>query len=148
MLGALDYGVPHGVWKSMVCIAHLLFLRASHFVSSVNGCLVKGNTMGVTKLYHHSHASNRESIIQNGLLTKYDQTNELGQPGVVGAIYLTTAPKTQQWIDCWAVDVTGLELTLDNTQPDRPEFPHEVWYMCFEDIPPNRLRLYRQAASY
>ena len=90
-------------------------------------------------LYHHSNRNNRQSILQHGLQTKYDQTVDLNEPGVIGGIYLSNKPEYGPRIDVWAVHVCGLPVEEDWTSV--PEDPQENWYVCYQEIPPNRMNL-------
>ena len=92
-----------------------------------------------TVLYHNSRKENRQSILQNGLKTEYDQTMELGQEGVSGSIYLSNKPTPSRNSDTWEVNTQGLEVEEDWTT--QPEDEDEMWYVTYQDIPPNRLKL-------
>ena len=90
-------------------------------------------------LYHHSHPNNRQSILQHGLQGKYDQTVDLKEPGVVGGIFLSSKPNHSTRSDVWEVDVRGLHVEEDWS--GQPEDPQENWYVVYQDIPPNRIKL-------
>lgn len=89
-------------------------------------------------LYHHSLPHHRQSILQFGLQGKYDQTVDLTDPDVVGGIFLTNKPK-QSKSDVWEVNVQGLPVEEDWS--GQPEASDETWYVVYQDIPPNRIKL-------
>lgn len=90
-------------------------------------------------LYHHSHPNNRRSILQHGLQGEYDQTVDLKEPGVVGGTFLSNKPDHSRMRDVWEVDVRGLPVEGDWS--GQPEDESENWYVVYQDIPPNRIKL-------
>lgn len=93
-------------------------------------------------MYHMSPVANRQSILQFGLQGKYDQTVDLSEPGVVGGVFLSTHPNPSLNTDVWQVDVRGLPLEEDWSTTVPAESPEdERWYVVYQDIPPNRIRL-------
>lgn len=92
-----------------------------------------------TVLYHHSNPKNRQSILQRGLKGEYDQTVDLKEPGVVGGIFLSNKPNYSTRSDVWEVDVRGLP--VEDDWSGQPEDPDENWYVVYQDIPPNRIKL-------
>lgn len=90
-------------------------------------------------LYHHSRPSQRQSILQHGLQTKFDQTVDLTQSGVTGGIYLSDKSNLTTRSDVWQVDVRGLPVEDDWTST--PEDSDENWYIVYQDIPPARIKL-------
>jgi len=89
-------------------------------------------------LYHHADPGNRESISKEGLQTKYARTVDVDDPMVTGEIYLSDKPRFGS-SDVWAVNVQGLPIEEDQTTA--PEDEDENWYVIYQDIPRNRLRL-------
>jgi hypothetical protein len=90
-------------------------------------------------LYHHSHQNNRQSILQHGLQGKYDQTVDLKEPGVVGGVFLSSKPDHSTKSDVWEVDVRGLHVEEDWSGQSEDEQVN--WYVVYQDIPPNRIKL-------
>jgi hypothetical protein len=87
-------------------------------------------------LYHHSNPANRQSILNNGLQTKYDQT---GDENSIKGIYLTDKPSYTK--DTWEVNVKGLEV-----EEDYSGYSHEIekygnWYVVYQNIEPERVKL-------
>ena len=106
-------------------------------------CNNKPEAMEVPSImYHMSPVSNRQSILQHGLQGKYDQTVDMSQPGVTGGIFLSTHPNPTTNSDVWQVDVRGLPLEEDWSTSVPDEAPEdERWYVVYQDIPPNRIKL-------
>lgn len=79
-------------------------------------------------LYHASPRSNRESILQQGLLTSLDRTG-------YGAVFLTDKrrPSDDQF-DIWLVECPGLEIEPDDVA-GQDEAEYGRWWMSFENIP-------------
>ena len=108
----------------------------------VNGSEQLMENMNPSIMYHMSPVANRQSILQHGLQGKYDQTVDMSQPGVTGGIFLSTHPNPTTNSDVWQVDVRGLPLEEDWSTSVPDEAPEdERWYVVYQDIPPNRIRL-------
>jgi hypothetical protein len=86
-------------------------------------------------LYHAADPANRNSIQQQGLLLRYSVAFQYDDEGG-GGIFLTDTPPRES--DVWEVDARGLNIEPDDTTEP---FEGETWWVCFEDIPPSRLRL-------
>lgn len=97
------------------------------------------NTELSNMLYHHSNPNNRQSILQRGLRTEYDQTMDMSQPGVVGGIYLSNKPDYTTRSDVWEIDAHNLPVEEDWTTTTTN--PEEKWYVVYQDIPPDRIKL-------
>lgn len=92
-------------------------------------------------LYHHSHPNNRQSILQHGLLKKYD-ANADPNDSMLGGIFFSNKPDFTTRSDVWEVDVRGLPVEEDPTTQVPPESSaDEAWYVVYQDIPPNRIKL-------
>jgi hypothetical protein len=84
-----------------------------------------------TLLYHSTDRRHRRSIQAKGLLLQKDRTG-------TGAVFLSdTVGPTQPNIDNWQVTVEGLAVTEDTTT----QAAQGNWFMCFDNILPNNLRL-------
>lgn len=90
-------------------------------------------------LYHHSHPSNRQSILRHGLQGKYDQTVDLEEPVAVGGVFLSDKPNHSPKRDVWVVDVR--DLPVEEDWSGQPEDENENWYVVYQDIHPDRIRL-------
>ena len=87
-------------------------------------------------LYHHSSPKNSQSILRQGLRKEFDQTSP-GSP--YGGIFLTNKPDVSSHSDVYEVDVRGLP--VEDDWSGQPEDPDEHWYIVWNDIAPNRLKL-------
>ncbi len=92
-------------------------------------------------LYHHSHSHNRQSILSNGLQTKYDQTVDLEEPGVIGGIFLSKKPDYSSKSDIWEVNISGL--VVEEDWSGQPEDLEDTWYVIYQNISPSRILLLR-----
>ena len=81
-------------------------------------------------LYHYTWPENRESILQYGLLVNKSQTE--GQE-----IYLASKLRADTNGDIWQVHARGLDLNQTLT----PDDDEDTWWVVYDDIPPDRLRL-------
>jgi RNA:NAD 2'-phosphotransferase (TPT1/KptA family)/8-oxo-dGTP pyrophosphatase MutT (NUDIX family) len=99
-------------------------------------------------MYHASHPSNRDSIVEHGLqrsqakpMYRYSVESE-GHKGIFfatrqGESQITSHP----WADIWRVDVRGIPLLRDDTQDGDDAIEHGYWVTYDRDIPPSRLKL-------
>ncbi len=98
-------------------------------------------------LYHVAPTSERQSVMQHGLLRSKSYAHALAADmGIatsddpIGGIFFASKPIHQRNFDLWEVDVRGLHLEPDDTTD--PEDPEDSWWVTYEDdIPPIRLRL-------
>lgn len=96
-------------------------------------------------LYHVSPIGNRESIIDHGLLLSKSEASavsrEMGEEVEAGGIFFTNTLTHERphMFDVWEVDVRGLELERDETTDH--DHLGEQWWVCYEDISPDRLNL-------
>lgn len=87
-------------------------------------------------MYHCTSSDNRESILQNGLQTKYDRT---GDENNIGSIYLCTKlPEQIPGRDIWKVNVSGMDLSEDTYDGEED---NDTWWQAFDDVPTERLEL-------
>lgn len=92
-------------------------------------------------LYHFSPKINRVSILNKGILSKFDQTlPDDDDPMLARGVFLTDKPRSGN-LDCWEVDTRDLEIEPDWSSPGPDDDPEENWYVYYGDIPPERLRL-------
>lgn len=86
-------------------------------------------------LYHVSPKVNRSGIDSQGLRIAMDKT-------AFGALYLSDkrSPALEDSFDCWEVDCEGIPLQEDWTT-GQDESEYGKWYMVFEDIPRDKLKL-------
>ena len=90
-------------------------------------------------MYHGTDSANRESIQTKGLLLAKSEAAQLGGDGAIFLSENKYSHHPESGIDEWAVDIRGLELFADDTTD--PEDETDTWWQCFENIPPQRLKL-------
>jgi hypothetical protein len=91
----------------------------------------------VNILYHASSSENRKSILQHGLLLRYDKT---GDANSIPGIYLIDRFIAREGGDIYEVDVSGLELEHDDAWNFFADSEGKA-YVCYSNIPPERIRL-------
>jgi len=95
-------------------------------------------------LYHNSSPKNRQSILTNGLRVKYGS-----EAGGHAGIFFSNKPDFTTRSDAWQVNVQGLDIEEDSTTQVPPEYPEdEKWYACYQDIPPDRIKLLPKKTIY
>jgi hypothetical protein len=82
-------------------------------------------------LYHYTSRDNRDSIMRHGLLADKSHT---GGP----EIYLASKLTNETQSDVWEVDARGLDIHPDFQVP---EDNSDDWWVTYDDITPNRLKL-------
>lgn len=93
--------------------------------------------------YHSTPTANRASILAHGLLRSKSYAAQCGGYGV---LFFAAKAIAQEGIDLWAVDLTGLEIEIDDTggEPDQDD----EWFAVYEaDVEPGRIRLEAEAAT-
>jgi hypothetical protein len=93
-----------------------------------------------TELYHATASVNRDSIQKVGLIlnaTEGDAVHSI----TGGFFFCSKPPEPAEKIDVWVVDITGLNLQIDDT--DIPFDPEDTWWVTYDRkvIEPWRLRL-------
>jgi hypothetical protein len=92
------------------------------------------------RYYHDTDVSNRESILKYGLSTKFCVA------AYDGIFFHTKLTDEGPYTDTWEADLTGYEVEEDTTtDPSRnPDYDGDSWWVVWETIPPERLKLVRK----
>jgi len=96
-------------------------------------------------MYHASPANCRASISARGLVKSLPEIerNALDlddSAHITGGIFLSSKkPTSSEFIDVWEVDVSALDLCVDDTTI--PLEPDDSFWVVYTDIPPSRLKL-------
>ena len=88
------------------------------------------------RYYHSTPSENRDSILRQGLLASKSYA---AATGGFGALYFSSKPSIQCGMDCWAVDLNGLETEEDFCDSLPAD---EQWVVVYaSDIEPTRMSL-------
>jgi hypothetical protein len=97
------------------------------------------------RVYHAAPATCRASILSQGLVTSLPEADRQAfdleeSAHITGGIFFSSKrPTESEFIDVWEVDVSGLDLYVDDTT--EPLEPDDSYWVVYTDIPPSRLKL-------
>ncbi|MFO0992610.1 MAG: hypothetical protein U1E67_11860 [Hyphomicrobiales bacterium] len=97
------------------------------------------------RMYHAAPTNCRASIFARGLVKSLPETERKAfdlddSAHITGGIFLSSKkPTSSEYIDVWEVDVSVLDLFVDDTTD--PLEPDDSYWVVYTDIPPSRLKL-------
>ena len=97
------------------------------------------------RMYHAAPAICRTSILARGLVKSLSEAEREAfdlddSAHITGGIFLSSKKASaSEFIDVWEVDVSGLDLYVDDTT--EPLEPDDSYWVVYTDIPPSRLKL-------
>ena len=94
--------------------------------------------------YHDSDVMNRESIMKHGLST------EFALAAHDGIFFHTKLTQESRYTDVWEADLTGYDVEPDETTDiaDNPEYEGDSWWVVWQTIPPERLKLVKSGKMH